>query len=92
MNHNFKTGDRVVAKCDCIEGYPEIKEGDLGTIVYVSVTGHCGVEWDNNMGGHDCHGRCQYGHGTFCFRVEDQLDHFEEKALVCNLDGLEELL
>lgn len=59
-SHDFVVGERVRA----IANQDSKSPGQLGegTIVWV-FGGSVSVEWDNNIGGHNCNGRAKYGHG-----------------------------
>jgi hypothetical protein len=57
----FKKGARV----ECIKPINMIGKGDHGTICEIveGTTCSMGVEWDNNISGHDCVGTAKYGYG-----------------------------
>jgi hypothetical protein len=67
----FKVGDRVVAH-DLLR-YDARLNGKAGKVVNVG-TACCSVEFDEYVGGHDCHGDAKNGHGWYvaqrCLRHE----------------------
>lgn len=57
----FKVGDRVIA----ISAFDENEDiiGVTGTVVEVIGTTMCSVNYDYDIGGHTCDGKCNDGHG-----------------------------
>ncbi len=62
----FKVGDRVRAVKPCAGNTRIINK--IGTIRIFAGNGDLGVEFDENICGHDLHvwGRCKDGHGWYC--------------------------
>lgn len=59
---NFQVGDRV----ECIRPDPAnnlITIGMTGTVCQRGGAAFIGVGWDEDVEGHDCNGRCEFGHG-----------------------------
>ena len=57
----FNIGDRVVCTTR-VDGFDDTA-GKLGTVVSLLSSPHlCGVEFDEDIGEHDCNGRGTYGH------------------------------
>lgn len=85
----FNVGDRVVFN----EGYSmfgfDLRPGMLGTVVnvfnYADEDPDIFVAWDEDVGGHDCDGLAEYGHGlivgpfyiSVCNGEDDINDAFE---------------
>lgn len=59
---SFKIGDRVEFTGHC--GNANLKVGYTGTIVVIDHAS-IGVVWDNDIGGHNLGGECEYGYGWF---------------------------
>lgn len=101
----FRKGDRVYALWDNLSGNRSIQTGYTGTVV--DVFQHeddpdwyeVGVRWDEEiMGGHNCDGSCETGHGWYVpakaieFIPEPEHDDFEpatDDELMCFLYGRE---
>ena len=64
----FRTGDRVVYTSDKRYDYDRVQDGDTGTVIDLdskykfSSDVYC-VNWDRDIGGHTCGGKCEPGHG-----------------------------
>lgn len=59
----FKVGDKVI----CVKDYVDkVKVGLKGVIV--DMESSIGVEWEEDIGGHDCGGYCKSGYGYFVNR------------------------
>ena len=58
----FQVGDRIQAAIDHPDGNKVILCGDCGTVL-VNFDGRLKVQWDKDVGGHTCGGRCENGHG-----------------------------
>lgn len=59
--YEFGVGDRVVSIVDSPEGNRRIHIGSTGVVC--DIDGSISVEWDDDVHGHDCRGRCADGHG-----------------------------
>lgn len=75
---NFNIGDRVAAVYDAPQGRAEIFSGDCGTVCLLSEGRMIGVRWDKNVGGHNCSGNCERGHGWKVYPEEIVLIEEEE--------------
>ena len=85
----FKTGDRVVCKnTDGLSGAPKIK-GAVGTVIDASVNAPpLAVRFDeHNENLHSCLGRCENGHGYWCY--EENLELLEASY---HIEAIEDLL
>lgn len=72
----FKVGDRV----RCVKAnWGKLKVGDLGTVIDVKEDGAAGVEFDNEVGGHDCYGKGKDGHCWWQRKHEIELVKEEPK-------------
>lgn len=60
MKKEFKVGDRVR-----LIGLYEHLIGELGTVVGIDGGYSVSVEFDKNIGAHDCNGRSKLGHGLY---------------------------
>lgn len=61
----FKVGDHVVASNLGVNKNPSLKPDSVGVVLGYDYDGRViSVDWGHNVsGGHDCSGRCKYGHG-----------------------------
>ena len=63
----FEVGDRVECIVDCPDDNEDIYAGYLGTVCEEPEDSGddqwIGVCWDEDVGGHDCSGNCEDGHG-----------------------------
>lgn len=57
----FKIGDRVRALCG-VEAHGRVKCGDTGTVCNIHDF-DVGVDWDRDIGGHNCRGTARQNHG-----------------------------
>ena len=65
----FEVRDRIyVHNCT----WKESLNGKYGTIVYISNSDY-GVEFDEDVGGHNCSGHAEYGHGYWMGYTEIHL-------------------
>lgn len=73
----IEVGDRVV----CVMKYGiKPNKGDLGEVLYISDGGTIfHIRWDKYIGGHDCEGRCEFGHGWNVRKENIRLATEEEK-------------
>lgn len=68
---SYKIGDIVRCISDCPDGNTNIRAGMTGTVANIDIhlyernTGYksIGVDWDENIDGHDINGACERGHG-----------------------------
>lgn len=75
----FKVGDRVkVIGRGRLNDKVEIKEGMLGTIVFIEIGGpNIGIEFDDYINGHSADGKGKKG---YCwFMIEKNIKKFEKK-------------
>ena len=83
---NFKVGDRVRA----VKQYNWNTSivGKIGTIRVFAGNGDAGVEFDENIGGHDLHvyGKCKDNHGWYCSNDILEPVH-EHNKIVITTDG-----
>lgn len=64
----FKAGDRVMYTG---RNYPEIKNGEKGTVVGYSEWDEVEIQWDGfNPGRHDCSNNMPMGHGWYVSNSE----------------------
>ena len=65
MKCPLQVGDRVV--CISNQGYGRRVFDKEGVVCYVPNNFHpnmlISVRWDDDIGGHNCSGRCDFGHG-----------------------------
>lgn len=68
----------------CLVDEPEdnrhIHIGSLGTICRGDDCGRVGVRWDDDVGGNDCRGTCEHGHGWFM--DIDKIGLYEEEGTI----------
>lgn len=71
---NYKLGDRVrlIRRGGYVDSCTTLNVGDVGTVVHVGY--RLGVQFDHNIGGHSCDGRCDYGYGQFIGWADLELD------------------
>lgn len=74
----FQEGDRVVCVRPHPDGNNNIEVGTTGTIIgnYKFGEGWLSVEWDNDVGGHNCDDQCAFGYGWNVHN--DYIDIIEE--------------
>lgn len=62
-------GQRVRSLVNHPDGNSSIRVGSVGTVChtfgYRDGSGRIGVEWDEHVSGHDCHGHCEDGYGWY---------------------------
>lgn len=62
----IEVGDLVEAIVDHPDRNKTILSGDRGVVCYVGVNNiRIGVEWESEVGGHTCNGRCRGGRGWY---------------------------
>lgn len=96
---DFEIGDRVICKSSIRTYVGELRSGDTGT-VRIRDKKRIGIEWDNNVGGHDLQHLCKDGHGWFFFAnyipliddIEVIPKHDESPDLFEESDEMEEFL
>lgn len=82
----FKVGDRVRVVAEEHEhGDPHIN-GKLGTIILIRDAYVYGIEFDENIGGHNLSGFCKDKHGWNCHANQIELVHDSNK-IVITTDG-----
>lgn len=93
MESKFRIGDRVQATKNAPEENGNIHKGDQGTICFIERNKFIGVEWDKNVHGHDCGGKCENGHGwkvwesDLCLIEEEAEFDIEENSFMRILEG-----
>lgn len=90
----FQVGDHVVAVCNCPSDNDEIKAGSTGVVCHISeYEPPIGVNWEDDIYGHDCGGACEYGHGWYVYGNEISLGFSDYGSFVCaDEQDLDELL
>lgn len=87
MKCPFQVGDRVV--CVSKQGYGQLVFNKEGVVCYVSKNFHpnmlIGVRWDDYVGGHNCGGSCDFGHG---YNVAINCLELVSDVPKVNIDGL----
>ena len=83
----FHQGDRVYLLVDYPDDNHALPAMSVGTVVGDdSSVGFTSVRWDNEIGGHDCDGLCEWGHGWNVSRHSLVLVETEEIDEECIAD------